>query len=175
MLKFTKEVEISVTLLNLLRDKPQRIKDLVDKCATTHHMLNTVSAKLKRAGLIDTIKGRNGGLKKKFDKIKLYDVIRVFEKQPHLNDSIAGDILNQYLIEFYRNLPVSLIELAEIYQLQQEPTVEPEKEASDGDPQLKEFEEWSKDNLPTEVSLREFEEEILNEIADVSIDGLDGW
>lgn len=170
MLKFTKDVEISVTLLNLLNDKPQRIKDLADKCFTTQPMLNAISSKLKRAGLILTIKGRNGGLQKASDNIKLYDIIRVFEKEPQLNCSIAGEELNRYLIEFYKNLPVNLVELSRIYQLQQEPTVTPKKEASEVDPQLEEFEEWAKENPPKEVDIKEFEKEILE-----NIDGLDGW
>jgi len=167
MLKFTRDIEISINLLNQIGDKPIRIKDLAEKCGTTQSMLNIITCKLQKAGLIDSIRGRGGGIVHKKEGIKLYDVISVFDKEPDLSDASAGSEVNRYLMEFYRNLPVKISEINQIYSQMQEQSEPLEKNEEFNSPEddatLAAFCEWAEDNSPKEVDLDEFEKKILAE------------
>lgn len=111
MFKFTKDVEISVNLLNMLTDQPIKAIEAAERCSTSLPMMNMVASKLRRAGLIKTKKGRNGGIyTDRKDDISIFEVISVYYDDPssdlRLAQSTAGN-LNETVIDFFRALPVS--------------------------------------------------------------------
>jgi hypothetical protein len=109
--KFTRDLEISVNLLSILTKEPMTAVDAAERCGTTQHMMNMVASKLRRAGLIKTKKGRNGGLyTDRKDDISTFEVISVFYNDPSdvlSNTRTAASRLNETVINFFRALPVS--------------------------------------------------------------------
>jgi len=85
-MKFSKKLDYALYLLDILKknkEKPTSINTVAEEHKLPRAFMEKVASELKNAGLIQAIKGREGGyvLAKKPEEINLGEVIAIFEEK----------------------------------------------------------------------------------------------
>lgn len=82
-------IRMLIDMYENLDDCPVRLLDIAQRQNVSQHYLEQVASDLKRAGIIYSIKGPQGGycLSKDADEIIIGDVIRILEGDIQLTDS----------------------------------------------------------------------------------------
>jgi len=109
MLKFYKDIALSIELINKLGDKPARVNDLADAIGTTHYNLQRLVRKLGNAGVIKSVRGKGGGVSKVESSVTLKMLFCAFYKNPfnEIKDSSSiSDRLNTLYLHFLDALSV---------------------------------------------------------------------
>lgn len=97
MIHFSKTEDYSVLLLNYLTAEYKKRLVPLSEIATEYHIpilfLRNIAAKLRQAGFIDAVEGKNGGyrLSKNPKSITLGEVLRIFSDKPLLAECADGN------------------------------------------------------------------------------------
>lgn len=85
MIYLKKETEYALIMLSYLvdRDKLVSISEVVEATGMPRRFLARVAARLVKEEILDSIEGRGGGysMTAKFDKISLYDLLKIFQPE----------------------------------------------------------------------------------------------
>lgn len=99
-MKFNKEEELAINLLDMLKSSPnyQTARDLAKNLQTTEIFLHTIILKLKKAKLVDTLSGNNGGVKRTGRSLTVLNVLEALNKLPKRSvnkmDKVITNVLN---------------------------------------------------------------------------------
>jgi DNA-binding Lrp family transcriptional regulator len=78
LLQFTKEVSLAIDLVNHLTNKPVKISEAAEELGVSHYTLQGVVRKLAAAGVINSSKGKGGGVSRKEGDLKLKTLLMAF-------------------------------------------------------------------------------------------------
>lgn len=99
-MKFNKEEELAINLLDFLKSVQgyKTARELAKELATTEIFLHSIVLKLKKANLVETITGTNGGVKRVNRSINVLDVLHALKKVPPISirrmDQVLTNVLN---------------------------------------------------------------------------------
>ncbi|MEX1378369.1 MAG: Rrf2 family transcriptional regulator [Eubacteriales bacterium] len=96
-------IRMLIDMYENMSESPMRLADIAQRQEVSQHYLEQVASDLKRAGIIYSVKGPQGGyfLSKDADEIIIGDVIRILEgdillTDSHMqNDSILQQTINK--------------------------------------------------------------------------------
>jgi hypothetical protein len=106
MIKFIKDVQLAIDLLNIIGDKPMRIADIAPVIGTSKFYLERVVRKLNHKGLLKSAKGRGGGITKIERDISLQQVMLCFYDMPVVDTNSTSGVVNLIFIEVLGVVPV---------------------------------------------------------------------
>lgn len=135
MLRFIKDVSLSIDLLNIIGDKPMRIADIAPVIGTSKFYLERVVKELNRNGLLKSAKGRGGGITKIDRTINLQDIMVCFYDIPVFDLNKTSGIVNQIFFSVMGVTPIyeeapEIVKMREMTNKKQQPKVEVRPEES---------------------------------------------
>ncbi len=92
-MKMPEKVRLAVDVIRYIRDQtdgqPKRVEDLAIVFGTSKNFLHQVVATLRRAGMINVIKGPKGGVGASIKDHSLLDIYRLFG---YMNEEVEGNL-----------------------------------------------------------------------------------
>ena len=103
-MRLTKQTNYAVRMLMYCaanRDQLSRIPEIAKAYGVSELFLFKILQPLHKAGIIDTVRGRNGGIRlgRPADKITLFDVVRVTEDSFSMAECFDNDVTECPLID----------------------------------------------------------------------------
>jgi len=135
MIKFNKDIDTAINLVNLLTEKPSTVGELCIKLEIQDHSLQRVVRKLNSRGVIKTTKGKGGGVCSSGKMITLWDIFHSFYDDPLLElqqkDDNAG-LINVVFISFLQSCEIlksgNVLKNLKIYEEPSDKVIEKEDE-----------------------------------------------
>lgn len=105
MLKFTKEISISIDVINEVAGGPAKVSELSERLGVSEYNLHRIIRGLSKAGLVVTSKGKGGGVKSAEKPVTLYDIFLV-KYQDHNGGKKYSDDINDWYKECLTSIVV---------------------------------------------------------------------
>lgn len=97
-MRLNRDFELAVNLMGILRIPDyQTSKDLAEALGTTELYLQGIVLKLRKANLVETHSGGQGGVKRKELEIDALQILRALKRVPKDLEGRAGKILTNIL------------------------------------------------------------------------------